>query len=178
MFKDFHFYFNIKNECCNKASDEDSGSLSLVQTIPDEVDLANALSDSYQIYEITITFDPKKIKKRKYSEDDHAVYAIMNDITAYMKKRNIKYYLLPEYTKNHNLHFHGIVSYIDYTQYNRTSRYIKTKCGLVTCRQIESLTEEYKLTNGTGSYSKWYAYIHKDMNIMNYKETPILRYRL
>lgn len=140
----------------------------------------NNWSTNYQNYMITITFCKKKkaynFRKIRFEDSKTRVVQYFERyFLKYLKKERVKYLLIPEYTQSGDLHYHGIIQYRDYEQFNKIKRYIGRNMGFQRHDQIESFTKPYKLEKGEGSFEKVWKYIWKDKDKMDYKLTGYYR---
>lgn len=104
---------------------------------------------------ITITIDPKyPYKNRRFkSMDDDKKHKVINAIISdYIKKRNcsLQYIIIPEYSPNGMLHYHGIVWNGYQKVFSNFVKYLRGKIGY--CKS------EMQLNN----YDKWIIYIFKN----------------
>ncbi len=98
---------------------------------------------------------------------------LLGDFIKCLDFNKASYLLVPEYTSKHALHYHGVICFQDWTDYNRLKKHYSSICGRSKFRQVGSLTEDYQLTNGMGNFSNWYDYLVKDRKKMNYSKNQI-----
>lgn len=173
LFRDIRMYF--KSSCCNDNSvvDSDGAELSLDQTLPNLTELRDFLRGSYQIYEVTLTFSPKKLRAERFETDHYAAGVLLRRFISYLRKKGAKWFLIPEFTKAGALHYHGVLKFMDYSDSMHSFNYYKRNIGILKYRQIEDLYGEYKLTHAKGSLEGWHTYITKDKDKMNYNKDRI-----